>query len=154
MKEVKVNHYVETAIYSCDVILRNLKNALKGKLDKLNLGITSEQFVVLDTISCFKNIYQQQLAEILMKDKSNTARIVKILEDKGLIIKTTGISNNRPVHILQVTADGDKILSRSVPKMKKYIAEIFTTIPDEEIEHLHVLGKVFQKDLIDNADLV
>ena len=79
MKEIKVNHYVDTAIYSVDMIIRTLKSELKQKVDKLGMGITSEQFVVLDTIRCYDNIYQQTLSEILMKDKSNTTRIIKVL---------------------------------------------------------------------------
>ena len=69
MKEIKKNHYIDTVIYSIDRILKSLKNELKEKFDSLNTGITSEQFVVLDTISCFDNIYQQKLSEIIMKDK-------------------------------------------------------------------------------------
>ena len=68
MKEIKAKHYIETAIYSADRILKILKAELKQKLDTLDVGITSEQFVVLDTISCYENIYQQQLAEIMLKE--------------------------------------------------------------------------------------
>ena len=85
MLDIKKEHYKDTVIYSIDMIIRGLKNELKQKLDTLELGITGEQFVVLDTISAFNNIYQQKLSKIIMKDKSNTNRILKVLEQKGLI---------------------------------------------------------------------
>ena len=40
MKEIKVNHYVDTIIYSVDMILRLLKSELKQKIDNLKIGIT------------------------------------------------------------------------------------------------------------------
>ena len=83
MIDIKKEHYIDTIIYSIDKIIKGVKFQLKQKLDALDIGITSEQFVVLDTISCFEDIYQQKLSEIIMKDKSNTNRILKVLEEKG-----------------------------------------------------------------------
>ena len=152
MKEIKPNHYIDTAIYSADIIIRTLKNELKKKVDNLNLGITGEQFVVLDTVYCNKNIYQQKLSDILMKDKSNTTRIIKILVQKGLIERNSGIINNRLVYTLKITKEGQKLVESNMPKIKKFITEIFENITDEEIEILHSLSGKFQKDLSNIAD--
>ena len=148
MKEIKVNHYVDTAIYSVDMIIRTLKSELKQKVDKLGMGITSEQFVVLDTIRCYDNIYQQKLSEILMKDKSNTTRIIKVLEAKGLINREAGNSNNRLVYKLTITEKGKKLADDNMPKIKKMITDIFENITDEELDTLHTLSKKFQSDLL------
>lgn len=147
MLDIKKEHYKDTIIYSIDMIIRGLKTELKQKLDTLNLGITGEQFVVLDTISAFDNIYQQKLSKIIMKDKSNTNRILKVLEQKGLIEKVYGNVNNRLVYFLKVTDEGKKIVKSTIPKMKKFITEIFVDIDNEEIELLHKLSKKFQLDL-------
>lgn len=149
MKKIKANHYIETAIYSADKILKILKAELKQKLDKLNIGITGEQFVVLDTISYLEHedIYQQKLSEIIMKDKSNTNRILKVLEQKGLIKKEMGNVNNRLVYFIRLTDSGKEIIDNNVPRMKQFITDIFENITDEEVENLHYLSKKFQNDL-------
>ena len=95
MKQIKYNHYTETIIYSIDIILRNLKLKLKQRIDSLGIAVTGEQFIVLDTISKYKNIYQQKLSEILMKDKSNIMRILKILEQKKLISRSVSSVSNK-----------------------------------------------------------
>ena len=156
MKEIKKNHYVDTIIYSVDRIIRNLKYELKQKFDSLNTGITSEQFVVLDTISCYQNIYQQKLSDIIMKDKSNTTRIIKLLEQKGLIEREYGTINKRLVYFLKITEKGQKIVKDNMPKMKQFITEIFTHISDSEIDLLHGLSDKFQTDLsnMSEADLI
>lgn len=150
MREIKLNHYVDTVIYSVDMIIKNLKSNLKHKVDNLNLGITGEQFVVLDTISYYKNIYPQKLSEILMKDKSNTTRMIKVLTEKGLISKDVGKSNNRLVYKLNITPIGQKLVDENMPKIKKYITEIFANISDDEIALLHSMSGKFEKALIQN----
>ena len=147
MKEIKLNHYVDTIIYSVDMIIKNLKAELKHRIDKLGLGITGEQFVVLDTVSYYENMYPQKLADILMKDKSNTNRMIKVLVDKGLLTKEVGKNNNRLVYILKVTDKGQKLVDENMPKLKKYITEIFKNISDEEIELLHTMSTKFEKAL-------
>ena len=150
MKDIKRNHYVDTVIYSVDMIIKNLKAELKHRIDKLDLGITGEQFVVLDTVSYYENIYPQKLSDILMKDKSNTTRMIQILVDKGLLIKEAGKSNNRLVYILKITDKGKKLVNDNMPKIKKYITEIFANISDEEIELLHKMSTKFETALTDN----
>lgn len=153
MKEIKLNHYVDTVIYSVDMIIKNLKAELKHKVDNLNLGITGEQFVVLDTVAYYKNIYPQKLSEILMKDKSNTTRMIKILVDKGLLSKEVGKYNNRLVYELNITEKGKKLVDENMPKIKKYITEIFTNISDDEIALLHSMSGKFEKALTHNTKL-
>lgn len=151
---IKINkeHYVDTIIYSIDKIIKGLKIELKNKLETLNIGITGEQFIVLDTICGTENIYQQQLSEIIMKDKSNTNRILKILEEKGLITKEYGNVKNRLVYFLKPTAEGKKIVEDNMPKIKQFITEIFKNIDDSEIEILHKLSNKFQADLSEAVD--
>ena len=147
MKEIKANHYVDTVIYSVDMIWRILKSELKQKIDNLKIGITGEQFIVLDTIYCHKDIYQQKLSEIIMKDKSNMTRILRVLADKQLIKREVGNVNNRLVYFLKTTDTGQKIVDENMPKIKVFITEIFENITDEEIDLLHKLSTKFQKDL-------
>lgn len=147
MIDINKEHYVDTVIYSIDRIIKGLKIELKNKLETLNIGITGEQFIVLDTICGTENIYQQQLSEIIMKDKSNTNRILKILEQKGLIQKEYGNVNNRLVYFLHATEEGKKIVEANMPKIKQFITELFKNIDNSEIEILHKLSNKFQADL-------
>ena len=149
MIDIQKDHYIDTVIYSIDRIIKGLKIELKNKLETLNIGITGEQFIVLDTICGIDNLYQQQLSEIIMKDKSNTNRILKILEQKKLIVKEYGNVNNRLVYFLRATDEGKKIVENNMPKIKQFITDIFKNIDNSEIDILHKLSNKFQADLSD-----
>jgi DNA-binding MarR family transcriptional regulator len=86
----------------------------------------------------------------MMKDKSNTTRMIQILVDKGLITKVVGKVNNRLVYQLKITKQGKKLVDDNMPKIKKYITEIFANIPDEEIELLHKMSRQFETALSDS----
>ena len=144
MKNIKYNHYIDSIIYSIDKIIRSVKYDLNQKVDSLNLGITSEQFFILDTINSFDDIYLQKLSEVIMKDKSNITRILKVLESKRLLEREMGNINNRLVYLLRVTDKGKDLIERSTPKIKKYLLETFKNITDEDVEMLRTISKKFE----------
>ena len=142
-----VKHYTDTVIHSVDKIIRGVKYELKQKIDKLNIGITGEQFIVLDAIAANPKVYLQKLSEIIFKDKSNTTRIINLLEKKNLIKREMGRKNNRLVNYLSVTEYGQKIVDDNMPKIKEFVEEIFSNITNNEVELLHSLSKKVQSDL-------
>lgn len=147
MIKVKTSHYIDTVIHSADKIVHCIKTLLKQKIDSLNLGITCEQFLVLDTILYHPDIHQQKLSELMMKDKSNMTRILGVLETKKLITRTIGKHNNRLVNILNITPKGKKLIEENLPFIKSFIENIFITLTDEEVKILHNLSDKIQKDL-------
>ena len=147
MKQIKSKPYVEMILYSIDMIIRNVKIELRKDINNLDIGVTAEQFLVLDTIYYYGNIYQQKLSDILTKDKSNTNRILKVLTDKGLITKDADKVNNRLVYTLRITEQGKALVDKYMPKVKKGLMEIFKNITDDEIELLRSLSYKFQSDL-------
>lgn len=142
--KVKAEHYTETLIYSIDRILKNIKNDLNKYITGLNLGVTAEQFSVLDTIGRNNTICQQEIADILFKDKSNVKRIIEILEKKELITKETGRKNNRLVNFLSITENGKSLLKKSLPKIKNFIEnDLIKDISNDEIEILRKIAAKF-----------
>ena len=50
--------------------------------------------------------------------------------------------------MLQVTDKGKEILDKAVPKMKKYIEEIFLNLSNSDVDTLHKMAARIQKDLV------
>lgn len=145
MKKIKVNHYTDTLIYTIDMIIKDIKADLNQYIANNVENITAEQFVVLDTIYCHNEVCQQDIATILSKDKSNTKRIVEILEKNNYVTRKTGRKNNRLVNFLEITQEGKKIVDDNIENIKKHIEEYFSDIDDDEIELLKKLAPRFKK---------
>ena len=120
-----------------------MKSDMNQYINSLNLGITAEQFLVLDTIDSGNNICQQDVADLLGKDKSNIKRIVEILEKKGLITRVAGKKNNRLVNYLVITDNGKRLIKENIDKVKKFMEKVFSVISeDEELYLKQIVSKL------------
>lgn len=135
MAKVKANHYTDSLVYAIDRVIKNIKADLNQYISSLD-NITAEQFAVLDIISSRKFVYQQDIANILSKDKSNIKRIVDILAKNNFIERKAGIANNRLVYFLEITEDGRKIVDNNMDSVKKHLENAFSCITEEEIASL------------------
>lgn len=140
MQEIKFGRRIGTTIYNTGVVSRALSSqtfAEKG------FELTPEQFLILDLVLEYGELYQRQICEITLKDRGNVARLIKILEEKGLITKEEA-SNGRRIFKITATEKGKQI--RNI--MKISAIEIRNTliqnIPEEELEiTLNTLKKIY-----------
>ena len=95
---------------------------------KYGFDITPEQYLVLNMINDDENLSQNKLCELLYKDKSNMARIISVLEEKGFITKTLKTENKKQSNIIKITEKGRTIRSIVTPVMiesrKNYLKDI------------------------------
>lgn len=141
MKEIKFGRRIGTTIYNTGVVSRALSSqtfAEKG------FELTPEQFLILDLVLEYNELYQRQICEITLKDRGNVARLIKILEEKELIQKEEA-SNGRRIFKITATEKG-----RQVRDLMKITAieirnELIKNISEEELEiTLSTLKKVYE----------
>lgn len=107
-----------------------------------NFNVTPEQFIVLNTLCEHENLYQKELCDLLLKDKSNMTRILSVLCDKDLIQKIP-TKDKKIVNKIQITKKGREVRDLIAPFMqmsrKKYLDNINE---DELYVCLRVLSKI------------
>jgi len=104
------------------------------KVHNLNLyntykfEITPEQYLVLNMINDDEHLSQNKLCELLYKDKSNMTRLISVLEDKGLVTKTSQSERGKQLNIIKITEKGKNLRALITPVMiesrKKYLEGI------------------------------
>lgn len=109
-----------------------------------NFEITPEQFTILDAILKNEKIYQRQLGIILGKDRANVARLINILEKKGLIKKVVS-SNGRQINMLEITKKGIEIQQKMNIVIEKLRSSYLNNVTNEELENcIKTLVKIKQ----------
>ncbi|HCB10554.1 MAG TPA: hypothetical protein DEO94_00005 [Cyanobacteria bacterium UBA11991] len=110
---------------------------------KHDFEVTPEQYLVLNMIKDDENLNQNKLCELLYKDKSNMARIISVLEDKGLIVKTPTNENGKQANIITITEKGKDVRNKITPVMlesrKNYLKGISQ---DDMYTCIKVLSKI------------
>ncbi len=105
----------------------NLKSFAKHGFD-----ITPEQFLILSILDDDSNLHQMQLCSLLYKDRSNMARLIKVLEEKGLINKLPSI-DKRLVNKIQITEKGKEIKDLITPFIQESRKKCLDGISDNDL---------------------
>lgn len=153
MSELEVKHYAESIMYAVE------QTAIYGRLkatqviNQLNIGITLEQYIALDSIANNENICQRDLSKLILKDRSNTSRILNILEENQLIERIVETKNNRLVKKIYITEKGRDILSENNDKIKEEMKFLFEDISKEEFNSLRALLAKFRNCLVKNTNI-
>lgn len=143
MEEQKNCHYTESIVYSMEqtVVYFRVKGA--QFFNELNLGITIDQFVTLDAIYCNNDICQRDLSKLILKDRSNTGRILTILEENCLITRMIETKGKRLVKKIYITDKGKQIIEENQPKLRDAFLKVFENVSDEEFATLRkILDKL------------
>ncbi|MFA5713524.1 MAG: MarR family transcriptional regulator [Bacteroidales bacterium] len=80
------------------------KKFLNSLFQKHGCILTPEQFLVMDTLWDEEGVlFQQQIADILIKDKNSVVKLIDALEDKGLVTRVADLEDKRQkqIHLTQ-----------------------------------------------------
>lgn len=153
MSEFEVKHYADSIMYAVE------QTAIYGRLkatqviNQLNIGITLEQYIALDAVANHEDICQRDLSKLILKDRSNTSRILNILEDSQLIERVVETKNNRLVKKIYITDKGKKILDDNNEKIRAEMKFLFDDITKEEFDTLRELLTRFRSCLVKNTNI-
>lgn len=136
MKETHVKHYFESVLYLMEqtIIYTRVKGA--QFFNQLDMGVTIDQFVALDAIYANENICQRDLSKLILKDRSNTGRILNILEENGFIKREVETKGKRLVKKIYITQKGKDLVEKSIPRLHAAFHQLFEEVTEEEFTAL------------------
>ncbi len=105
-------------------------------------NLTPEQFLVMDTLWDDGVLSQQQIADIIIKDKNSVTKLIDALEKKGLVIRKTDDQDRRlnKIHLTEKAVSiKESITIIAIESTDKIIKDI----PKEDlINFIKVLNKM------------
>lgn len=151
--EKDVCHYVDSIFYAMEQTVTYL--GVKGAqfFNQINIGVTVDQFAVLDAIYTNNDICQRDLSKLILKDRSNTGRILNILEKNGFITREIETRGKRLVKKVYITAKGKSIIDDNHEKLKNAFENIFEDISEEEFSNLRLTLSKIRNGLSKNTNM-
>ena len=147
MTDNGIGHYTDSIHYELEQTSR-LMNMLTNQLfKKLELSITFDEYIALDTVSINAGICQRDLAKLILKDRANTGRILNELEQKGFITRFIDTKNNRLVKKIGITETGLQELNSINNKIKTYLSGVTKRIPPEDVDKVRYILRAFRLEL-------
>ncbi len=90
----------DVILFQLDLTSKISKQYSQRDFDKLKLGITVEQWVLLKIISESKDLTQKELAHKSYRDPASITRTLDILEKKEFLYREAIPNNRRSYHIV------------------------------------------------------
>lgn len=98
-------------------------------------GITTEQWLVLLTLSRHEGITQTQLADLTKKDKTTITRILDSLQRKALVERRTSVDDRRAIQVF--ATERGKCIAQELADVEQSAMELlFGSRTEEEKEQL------------------
>lgn len=111
-------HFTDTIFYQIELTAKYCKLLGQQVFDKFNLGLSLEEYSVLDVLTINEPLCQRDIAKLILKDRANTGKLLDILAEKGYISRELTVKNNRPVKLVKITNLGLNKLNEAAQKAR------------------------------------
>ena len=101
-------HFTDTIFYQIELTAKYCKLLGQQVFEKFNLGISLEEYSVLDVLTVNTELCQRDIAKLILKDRANTGKLLDTLAAKNYITRELTVKNNRPVKLVKITELGIK----------------------------------------------
>ncbi|MGB0391378.1 MAG: MarR family winged helix-turn-helix transcriptional regulator [Salibacteraceae bacterium] len=111
--------------------VKSLELYIEDRFYAENIPLSKMQFVFLRIISMNNKQPQNNLAQLVGRDKTTLTRNINTLEKKGLVNRQTSPIDKR-VKLIEITSKGEKLLERAYPIIKSIIKTVESDISEKE----------------------
>lgn len=146
-------HFTDTIFYQIELTAKYCKLMGQQVFEKYNVGLTVEEYSVLDTLICRPEICQRDLAKLILKDRANTGKILDSLEKRGYIKRKLAIKNNRPVKIAEITDLGKDRVEEVSEKLRPHMQVVMDKINNSDLARVSDLLRELREFLNDTLEI-
>lgn len=156
--EKKIERYTDSLYYELEQTTKFFKVFSMKFFKKMEVDISPDEFVTIETILCNSGICQRDLAKLILKDRANTGKILNTLEKKGYITRYVDMKNNRLVRKMGVTEAGKQVYDVVTEKLQITIEKIdkmkqHNPIPEDEKQMVKKTLRKFRENLSKIVDM-
>ena len=101
----------QTALYTLEQAIKAYRKLCQQNLDQVVDNLTVDQALTLIVLDKYPALNQQQLADLVFKDKASLTRIIELLVQKSLVSRAIHPTDRRKFD-LHLTAAGQRSLTQ------------------------------------------
>ena len=148
-----IGHYTDSIHYELEQTSRMMKMLTNQLFSKLDISISLDEYIALDTVSVNAGICQRDLAKLILKDRANTGRILNSLEEKGYIERFVDTKNNRLVRKMRLTPEGREITTKVSKVLREYIEKLPKVLSENDKFEIMESLKRFREGLEQEVEM-
>ncbi|MEM7797555.1 MAG: MarR family transcriptional regulator [Chloroflexota bacterium] len=123
-------------IYEMAQTVDRFNDRLRALFQESKHKFTADQWHVLHTIAANSGLSQNELKDLVNKDKPTISRMIDVLERRGLVERTRSEIDRRRFQ-LALTAEGEAIYQQMQPKVVDFVNHFLSPISSEDRSHFY-----------------
>ncbi|SDY80988.1 MarR family winged helix-turn-helix transcriptional regulator [Hymenobacter psychrophilus] len=108
---MKPDNPTQTALYTLEQAIKAYRRLCQQNIDRVAANLTVDQALTLVVLNKHPELSQQQLAELVFKDKASLTRMLELLVQKNLVARALHASDRRKFS-LTLTPQGQQLLEQ------------------------------------------
>lgn len=125
-----------------------MRESFNSVFQKKHFGVSYDQWLIIEQVMCKQGISQIEIANSTGKDRASISRIIKNLQQKGLLTKIHNESNKR-ANKVYLTPDGLELSDRIINVYKEVYQSQFVGIYEREMNFLKdILVRINQNKFV------
>ena len=131
----------EIAVY-VNILNSRIKKCFFDKLQENGINITPEQYLVLDILWEKQSLSQQNIADIIQKDKNSVTKIIDSLEKKDLVQRVVD-KNDRRINKIELTEEAVALEKITTEVAINFMNDVVKGIDNQELDNfVNVMRKL------------
>ena len=102
------------------------------ELNKNDINLTPEQYLVMDVLWDAEMLSQQAIADIIQKDKNSVTKFIDSLEKKGLVYRAVN-KNDRRINNIIVSEEGMKLKDKTTEVAINMMNNVLKDINEDDL---------------------
>lgn len=140
----------EIAVYM-NLAACKMKQFMAARLKKYKVELTPEQFLLLDILWNEGPMSQQNLADIMQKDKNSITKLVDALERKDFIVRKRDV-NDRRSNIVHITPKAEQLKTGAKEKGIFLLDQVLKGISEDELRGFLITLNKMSENMTSEAD--
>ena len=133
-------------LFQIDKTSKTAKLYSQREFDRLQMGITVEQWILLKIIEEHDGLTQKELADKSLRDPASITRTLDLLHKK-VYVERRSVEDNRRQYSICLTAEGKRFINNNMPIINSHRAKSIEGISAEELATLSRLLRKIQENM-------
>jgi len=127
-----MKHCIHSLFYNIAQTSRICELFCEDYFKKHAQGVNFDDFIILDTIFCYPDLCQRDLAKLVLKGTSHVSKLLFSLEERGLITRPVDTKGKRIVKKIVMTKKGKETYDYALKVAIDYAKQVENSIKKEE----------------------
>ena len=139
----------EIAVY-VNILNSRIKKCFIDRLQQNGINVTPEQYLVLDILWEKQSLSQQNIADLIQKDKNSVTKIIDSLEKKNLVNRVVD-QKDRRINKIELTKEGLALEKITTEVAINFMNDTVKDIDNQDLDKfVEVMRRL--KDNLDNIE--